>query len=227
VSRSSPVPAANHHQSSPQPNLSNRRLPQSSPIRHSDPIQPCPSVPGSDRCHQSSPVPAANHHQSSPQPNLSNRRLPQSSPIRRSDLIPPRPSVPGSNRHHQSSPGPASTDRNPSHRHLNHLRASSICSNQENYPPAASHDDIYDLEEVDEDPQVSRRRHDNPLVSRAQANGEGDEEDWTLVRHPIPDLPDDEAPGHRPETISRPLGPRRLTLTLKVPQKRVRHHVTF
>jgi hypothetical protein len=103
---------------------------------------------------------------------------------------------------------------------LNQSRAGSLRSNQENYN--ASHDDIYEQE--DEDLQVSRHRHDKSTTFISQANGEGDEDDWP----PVPG-DDDEASGRRPETISHPLGARRVTLTLKatnVPQKRhVGRHV--
>jgi hypothetical protein len=73
------------------------------------------------------------------------------------------------------------------------------------------------------------------LAPQATQNGDDEEDDWLpvpVLRNPMPDLldnDDDEVLGRHPETISRPLGPRRVTLTLKatnVPQKRVRYHVT-
>jgi hypothetical protein len=202
-SRSSPGPVIEH----PSPQLNRQSL--SSPIRRSDltqVTQPRPSVPTSNRR-----VPANQQVQPlSPQSHLSNRQPPHSSPIQ------------------GSSRNSAAADRNPS-RHFNHSRASSLRSNQENHP----HDDIYESEGRDEDPQVSHRRHDKDTTSVSQANRD-EEDDWLpvpVLRHPIPDLPnDDGAAGRRPspETNSRPLVlPRRVTLTLKPPQKRVRRHATI
>lgn len=159
-------------------------------------------------------------------------RQSHSSPIRASAPAQPRPSVPGSkqsNAHHQSSPGPVPVDWSPSR----HSRANSSHSDEENYPPK-SHEDIYESEELDEDPQISRRpRGVQPTTLVSQPNRDDDEDDFLpapVLSRPIPDLPgdDDEALVRRRPVINQQpgpaLGPRRVTLTIKamnVPQKRV------